>query len=152
MDDNFFAVYIVGGLVALYFGFVAMRMMDYWRLWAVRLGLAVLGGAIGMVMLPERGFDPSSSLWLGLAGGLAGAFVLAPTPKRSRHIPNGVRRQVIKNARAKGIEYDPKKHDIDHKVPFSKWGDHSVANLRVLDRSENRRRGNQDPTFWDFLR
>ena len=51
----------------------------------------------------------------------------------------------------KGERFDPNLHDVDHIVPFSKGGDHSEANLRVLSRSENRRRGAKMPKFRDLL-
>ena len=50
-----------------------------------------------------------------------------------------------------GAPFNPKLHHLDHIVPFSKGGDHSVKNLRVLAKTENLRRGARMPKLKDFF-
>ena len=81
--------------------------------------------------------------------GLSAAFIVVRPPKSDRRVPKRVRRDVIARD-LKGVPFDPKLHHIDHIVPFSKGGDHSEENLRVMPKSDNLRRGARMPKFKDF--
>lgn len=82
--------------------------------------------------------------------GVGSAFVLVPKPKQSRRIPKRTKRAVAERD-LKGEPFDPARHEFDHIVPYSKGGDNSTKNLRVLDRGQNRRRGNKMPKMEDFF-
>jgi HNH endonuclease len=68
---------------------------------------------------------------------------------RDRRIPRYVRQAVIARD-LKGEAFDPANHQLDHIVPYSKGGDHSLENVRVLPKQENLRRGARMPQFKDF--
>jgi hypothetical protein len=68
---------------------------------------------------------------------------------RSRYIPAKIRRAVI--ARDLGKKrYNPSKHHIDHRWPFSRGGSHTMDNLRVVERARNLKKGAKRPPLWDM--
>jgi hypothetical protein len=73
--------------------------------------------------------------------------------RRPRRIPADIKRKVIQRFESRtGERYDPSVHHIDHKVPFSKGGGHTLDNLRVVPRALNLRRGGSMPTLEDWIR
>mgnify|MGYP001580268648 CR=1 FL=1 len=71
--------------------------------------------------------------------------------RRSRYVPRAERREAIARfERETGQKYDPRQHDIDHTVPFSRGGNNAAENLRVVPRSKNRSKGARSP-WWDLL-
>jgi hypothetical protein len=50
----------------------------------------------------------------------------------------------------KGESFDARKHEIHHRVPFSRGGGHTPDNLKV-SKTENRRRGNKMPKPLDWF-
>ena len=87
-----------------------------------------------------------------LFGGLIAAVIVdALIPKRSRYIPKSERRKVVREFESKtGQKYDPRLHDLDHTIPFSRGGGNTADNLRVTTRRENRSKGAKPP-WWDLL-
>jgi len=88
-----------------------------------------------------------------ILAGVCAAFVVKlffPSLKQSRRIPESIRRRVIERD-LKGKPFDSRRHHIDHIVPVSKGGDHSMKNLRVLSKSENLRKGTKIPRLRDML-
>lgn len=69
--------------------------------------------------------------------------------KRSRYIPQSVKRRVISRDLT-DEEYDPTKHHIDHVWPFSKGGSHTSDNLRVIDKKKNLKKGAKRPHLKDM--
>jgi cold shock protein len=98
----------------------------------------------------KRGPKGLQAILFGFLSAVAGGLYFVPRPQRGRRIPTAVRRAVIARD-LKGQPFDPKIHHIDHIVPFSKGGDHSMENLRVLSRSRNLERGARRPKFKDLL-
>jgi len=90
------------------------------------------------------------SILFGALLGIAAGFVLVRAPERSRRIPSYVRRSVIARD-LKGASFDPEIHHLDHIVPFSKGGDNSIRNLRVVPKTYNLRRGAKMPGVLDLL-
>lgn len=85
--------------------------------------------------------------------GLGFAWLFVKPPRRDRRIPKATRRQVIaRDLTSKGLKWDSSRHHIDHVVPYSRGGDHSPKNLRVMEKEKNLRKGGKMPGFWDFLR
>lgn len=76
---------------------------------------------------------------------------------RSRHIPTAVKRQALgkfydryysdPNTRDKRLR--KKDYEFDHHVPFSKGGSHAAANIEVISKKKNRKKGAKMPSFWD---
>jgi hypothetical protein len=98
----------------------------------------------------KSGHSMLESVLFGVLLGIAAGFVLVRPPERSRRIPSYVRMAVIARD-LKGAPFDPTIHHIDHIVPFSKGGDNSVQNLRVVPKAYNLRRGARMPGFLDLL-
>lgn len=110
-----------------------------------------LGLYLGGVLVWTRLGHPSvESLIFGFLLGLAGGFFFVRPPARNRRIPTHVKRAVIARD-LKGERFDPKLHHIHHIVPFSKGGDNSIKNLKVIPKTENLRRGSRMPNLRDLL-
>jgi hypothetical protein len=107
----------------------------------------------GLLMFVVQQTAPSFGLKAGdaeIVAAITGVFGALVIPNRSRRIPARVRKRVIERHLKSGGEYDPKQHDIDHVVPFSRGGSHSEENLRVLPKKDNRRKGAKMPRFRDL--
>jgi hypothetical protein len=104
----------------------------------------------GFLLLMGLGYRPVECVAFAFVLGIAAGFFFVPRPNRSRVIPKHVRRAVIERD-LKGVQFDSTIHHIDHIVPYSKGGDHSVANLRVIPKVENLRRGARPPELRDFI-
>jgi hypothetical protein len=105
------------------------------------------------IVLSRQGLPAVEAVLLGALAGLGSAWLLVKPPARERRIPKGLRRQVIaRDLTSKGLKWDPAKHHIDHVVPFSRGGDNSLRNLRVVEKKRNLRKGGKMPSFLDFLR
>lgn len=124
------------------------RQQMAFRVRRVAVALALYLGIIGIML--KLKFPPFEAIAFGFVSAIAGGLYFVPRPQRARRIPIAVRRAVIARD-LKGERFDPKVHHIDHIVPFSKGGDHSTENLRVLARSRNLERGARMPKFKDLL-
>jgi hypothetical protein len=71
-------------------------------------------------------------------------FVRRRSVKRSRHIPNSVKRAVIARD-LKNQDYDSRKYHVDHVWPFSRGGSHTPDNLRVIEKKKNLKKGAKRP-------
>jgi hypothetical protein len=68
-----------------------------------------------------------------VAVGLASPVYSAWQWKRSRWIPRAKYRKTIERWEARtGKHFDSKIYEVDHKLPFSKGGWHTMDNLRVV--------------------
>lgn len=68
----------------------------------------------------------------------------------SRYIRKDVKRAVIARDLGDEEKYDSEDYHFDHIVPYSKGGDNSVKNLRLVSKKRNLRRGNRNPRLRDF--
>jgi hypothetical protein len=103
--------------------------------------------------LTRQALPPLEAVFLGALAGMGSAWLLVNPPKDRRRIPTAVRREVIaRDLTSKGLKWNPAKYHIDHVVPFSRGGDNSTRNLRVIEKHKNLRKGGKMPGFWDFLR
>jgi hypothetical protein len=103
--------------------------------------------------LSRQGLAPLEAVVIGVLVGMGCGWLLVYPPKRERRISKSVRSQVIaRDLTSKGLKWDSEKHHIDHVVPFSRGGDHSTRNLRVLEKEKNLRKGGKMPGFRDFLK
>ncbi len=143
-------VIILGILVCVYLLFYIRKAREGIRhnlhggLWA----LIVAG--IAYILADANHFEPKVRYLL--AGG-AGIIVILLQPKRKRRISKSVRQAVIdRDLRSKNLKWNPKKYHIDHKVPYSKGGSHTVDNLRVVPKEDNLRKGKKMPGFFDILK
>jgi hypothetical protein len=87
-----------------------------------------------------------------LLGGIAAALIVNQMmPGRSRHIPASVRRRKVAEYELQtGKKFNPRKHELDHEIAFSKGGSHTDDNLRVVEKRKNRSKGAKSP-WWDLL-
>jgi hypothetical protein len=142
------ALIIIGVLVAvpLLLGLRRRREAILHKLRAGIIAESIYLG-VAFIML-KSGQPPLTSILAGMVPALIVTNRLRP---RSRHTPVHVKRV----ARAKfeletGQKFDPKKHEYDHDVPFSRGGSHTVDNVRVVEKKMNRSKGNAPP-WWDVL-
>ena len=142
---------LIGVPLAYYWLQVARRKREVIRFKLRRVAVYIACALIGVAVIPSHGYSTQDAALFSMFVGMSAAFVLVRPPRTGRRIPTGVRRAVIARYEATGKKFDPKLHDLDHIVPFSKGGDHSGKNLRVVDRSTNRRRGAKMPKFRDLI-
>jgi hypothetical protein len=142
---------LIGVPLAYYWIQVARRKREVIRFKLRRVSVYIACILIGIAVIPSHGYTVQDAALFSMFVGTTAAFVLIRPPRTGRGIPKSVRRNVIARYEATGKKFDPKLHDMDHIVPFSKGGDHSEENLRVVDRSTNRRRGAEMPKFRDLI-
>lgn len=109
--------------------------------------------AIALLVLRSEGFTTEKAGLIAVLAGVGVAYIVVKPPKRDRRIPKAIREAVIdRDLTSKGLQWDPKLYHIDHIIPFSKGGDHSLRNLRVMPRGENLSKGAKMPGLRDFRR
>ncbi len=143
---------IVLSPVALYAHYrieIARRKRHELRFRAKRIVVALTLYLGGVFLMHAIGYGMVHSLFVGFLMGVAGGFFFVRPPSRTRRVPRHIRQAVIARD-LKGAPFDPALHHLDHIVPFSKGGDHSVENLRVMAKEDNIRRGAQMPKLRDF--
>jgi hypothetical protein len=111
--------------------------------------ILVEGTYLGLAfVLIKAGRTPLESI---LGGMVAALFVSAYFKPRSRHIPASVKRKAKAEFELRtGKKFNPRKHEYDHDVPFSRGGSHTGDNLRVVEKRSNRSKGAKSP-WWDLL-
>ena len=124
------------------------RQQVVFRLRRLAVAFALYLGIIGVLV--KLNFSALEAIAFGFLSALAGGLFFVRQPKHERRIPAAVRRAVIARD-LKGQRFDSRVHHIDHIVPFSKGGDHSMENLRVLERSRNLQKGARMPKLKDLL-
>src|ERR1022692_2261494 len=101
---------------------VARRKKHQIRFKLNRIGVYLVCAFIGTIVLTSHGYTVIESGLFSIAVGMVAAFVLVRPASRTRRIPTKVRRYVIARD-LKGERFNPKLHDIDHIVPYSRGGD-----------------------------
>lgn len=71
-------------------------------------------------------------------------------PKHSRYIRTRDRRRAIAEFERSGEKYNPRKHEIDHVVPYSRGGGNTSDNLKVIAKAKNRAKSDRSP-WWDVF-
>ena len=140
------AAAVLGVLYALLLGLRRRREAIRYR--AGRL--LVLGAAYFGVLayLLDKRWNPPEAILVAVVAALIVDLLI---PKRSRHISSAARRQAIARfEHQSGRKFNPRIHEIDHIIPFSKGGSSSPDNLHVVTRHENRSKGAKAP-WWDLL-
>ena len=135
--------------VAYYYAQVARRKRQHLAFQLRRAAVYFACVVIGFYSLTGHGYSTWDAGAFSVVLGLAAAFILVRSPRSDRRIPKRIRQAVIARD-LKGKRFDPNLRDIDHIVPYSKGGDHSIQNLRVMAKSANRSRGAKMPKFQDF--
>ena len=146
-------VVVLVGILTWYLYQIGSRRQQWLRFKIKRMIVGLVVYLIAAITLANQRLPPIEAVIVAIFTGLGFAWLLVHPPKNERRIPKAVRRAVIvRDLTSKGIEWDPQRHHIDHVVPFSRGGDHSARNLRVLEKERNLRKGGKMPTFWDFLK
>lgn len=157
MNDPNIALYIlvlIGvGVAGWYLYQIGSRKQEVIRFKIRRMVIFLFTyGIVALILVQQRLPAWQGALISGFAG-MGCAWLLVRPPKGGRRIPKAVRRAVIaRDLTSKGLNWDPTKYHIDHVVPFSRGGDNSARNLRVVAREKNLRKGGTMPGFRDFLR
>jgi hypothetical protein len=130
---------IVGiAIIAWYLYQIGSRKKERVRYKIKRIVVALAIYLVAALVLNRQGLPPLEAVVVGLLAGLGCAWLLINPPRSDRRIPAAVRREVIaRDLTSKGLKWDPAKYHIDHMVPFSRGGDNSPRNLRVIERHKN---------------
>jgi hypothetical protein len=108
--------------------------------------------AVGVLILLQRKVPVLEACLISGFCGLGCAWLLVKAPRQDRRIPRAVWREVVaRDLTSKGLKWDPAKYNMDHIVPFSRGGDNSPRNLRVIEKHKNLRKGRRMPGLRDFL-
>ena len=147
-------VAVAAVVLVLWYAFqVGSRKRQELRLRIRRIIIALSVYLVGVYVLTVQGLPLMEVVAIALLAGMGCAWLFVETPKRGRRIPTPIRRQVIdRDLTSNGLKWDASKYHIDHTVPFSRGGDHSARNLRVVDKRKNLRKGGKMPRLFDFLR
>ena len=151
--DGLNIVAVVGaGILAWYLYQVASRKKERIRYKVKRASVALVAYAVGALILMRQRLPPVEAALISGLAGMGCAWLRVKPPRQDRRIPRAVRREVIaRDLTSKGLKWDPAKYHIDHTVPFSRGGDNSARNLRVIEKRKNLRKGGKMPGFRDFL-
>jgi HNH endonuclease len=147
-------VWLIGVLIAVpkvYFTLQIGRRKKNYLAFRVRRTVVCLSSYFGgFFILIKLGYKPLEALAFSFVLGVAAGLFFVRLPVRNRAIPAHIKRAVL-HRDLKGARFDSTIHHIDHIVPFSKGGDHSVANLRVISKTENLRRGARMPKWRELM-
>lgn len=149
-----FVVLGVGIVVpAWYFYQVASRKKRWLRYKLKRTVVSLVAYSIAAIVLRQQGLSAVLDVSCAVFVGLGAHWLFVPDPKRNRRIPKSVRAQVIaRDLHSKGLEWDNSQYHIDHIISFSKGGDNSVRNLKVVRKEKNLKKGNKMPGLREFVK
>jgi hypothetical protein len=147
-------VLIVGVAIVVWYVYqIASRKRQRIRYKIKRSIVALVLYGVAASILIHQGLPPVEVILISALAGMGCAWLLVSPPRHDRRISAAVRRAVIaRDLTSKGLKWDPARHHIDHIVPFSRGGDNSVRNLRVMEKQKNLLKGGKMPGFRDFLR
>lgn len=148
MPANQSPLYLIIAVV-LFFLLVSIRRRREAIRHALRRAIIVEAVYFGVVfILVQAGRTPLEAL---LAGIVAGLVVNQTLPGRKRYIPASVRRKARAEFELRtGEKFNPRKHEYDHEIAFSKGGSSTEDNVRVVEKRKNRAKGTKSP-WWDLL-
>jgi 5-methylcytosine-specific restriction endonuclease McrA len=136
-------IFIAGLLVCLYWLRALRLAREGARLFLGNLTVATVVFILLKSFLTGR-VQSNSATAMSWVAGLAVFGFRKQLTRRTRHIPKSVKRAVIKRD-LEGEQYDPRKHHIDHRWPFSRGGSNTVDNLRVIAKEKNLKKGARLP-------
>lgn len=144
---------IVALVVTWYLYQIAARKKERLRYKLKSLIVSEVAFIASAYVLSQQRLPGAEVLLFSVLIGLGCGFLLVKAPRTSRRIPKALRQQVIaRDLTSKGLKWDTAKYHIDHVVPFSRGGDNSVRNLRVIEKERNLRKGGKMPGLLDFLK
>jgi HNH endonuclease len=139
-------------LITFYFYQVASRKREWLRYKLKTLLVSELSFIVAAYVLAQQRLPVAEVMVFSILIGLGCGYVLVRRPSANRRIPKSLRAQVIaRDLTSKGLKWDAAKHHIDHIVPYSRGGDHSLRNLRVTEKERNLRKGGKMPRLRDFF-
>lgn len=152
----------LGGVISVAFSVlwyacqVISRKQDWLRLKFEAIVIYLIAYIGSFYLLARQRVPAPEALIFSVLIGIAAALVLLSRRIRKRRsgrrIPKSLRQQVIaRDLIAKGLKWDSEKYHIDHIVPYSRGGDTSLKNLRVIEKQRNLRKGSSRPRMRDFF-
>lgn len=78
-------------------------------------------------------------------------IMLLPKQKRIRYISAETKKKLIENFERKtGKTYNSREYEIHHIIPYSKGGNNTIDNLKLIPKHKNRAINNKSP-WWDIF-
>jgi len=114
----------------------------------LRYALAIGGVGFCTFAIAQKFTEQPKALLIALVTGVVIGSRFRP--RHSRYIRRRDRRKAIAEFERGGERYNPKRHEIDHVVPYSRGGGNNADNLSVIPRERNRAKAGKSP-WWDVL-
>jgi hypothetical protein len=114
----------------------------------LRYLLALFGAGAVTYGIALQFVEPGKALIIAVIAGIVTASQFRP--RHSRYIRARDRRKARAEFERFGERYNPRKHEIDHIVPYSRGGGNTADNLKVIARAKNRAKSNRAP-WWDIF-
>lgn len=146
-------VLLVGAaILGWYLYQIASRKQKWLRYKLTQILVATVVYAASAIVLTHQRIPSLEVILVSGLAGIGSGWILVRPPRGGRRVPKGVREQVIaRDLTSRGLKWDSSKYHIDHIVPFSRGGDNSLRNLKVVEKRKNLHKGNRLPSFWDLL-
>jgi hypothetical protein len=129
---------------------IGRRRAQFMKFKLKRVAVAVSLYFCGAYALISKGYSVPEGIVFGALLGLCVAHLAVSRPRHNRRLPAHIKRAVIARD-LKGQPFDPRVHHIHHVVPFSRGGDNSMSNLKVISKTENLQRRDKMPSLRDLL-
>jgi hypothetical protein len=124
------------------------RRQDAIREFIGQAAVIIAVDAVAYIILVHCGINQNTALILTL---IFSVLLVEIKPKRRRYIPVRTRRRAIARFELEtGQKFNSKKHELDHGVPFSKGGNNTDDNIKVISKQKNRAKGARSE-WWDVL-
>ncbi|HVS86762.1 MAG TPA: HNH endonuclease signature motif containing protein [Candidatus Acidoferrum sp.] len=151
MDGNSTLLFGVLGAIAIVIVLLSVRRRrEAIRNYLRHIAISIAVYLIVIVIAVEKGLTGLAPIVWGLVSALA-AQALFPQKRRTRYVRKHERKKAIAEfERRTGQKFNKRIHELDHEVPFSRGGNSTADNLRVLEKDLNRLKGAKSP-WWDIL-
>lgn len=146
---------IIAGFVFIFIVFLSIRGRGERIKFIIKRLLLVeliyIISVISLLMYTKGNVKSFFGLFIVLLVFIAIFSKLLPKQKRTRHISTATKKMLIENFEQRtGKTYDPRKYEIHHIIPYSKGGNSTTENLKIIPKHKNRAISNKSP-WWDVF-
>jgi hypothetical protein len=137
LGDANLVILVIAGIIFWYLFQIGSRRQEWLRFRIKQLFVMMVVYLVAAFILAQQKLPTIETLIFAVLAGWGCAWLLVRPLSNERRIPKSVRQAVIaRDLTSKGLKWDPTKYHIDHIVPFWRGGDHSIRNLRVIEKQK----------------